>query len=125
MIEVFETSTKRRPANILVYREGVSDGQFKDVMDKEVKSIKMAASEISSNYEPFVTFIVVQKRHHSRFLPKNEHNRTRKSQNVLPGTVIDTTIVSNFYNEFYLTSHFGPLGTSRPTRYAIIRFNRL
>ena len=49
-----------------------------------------------------------------RFLPlKREDALT--SGNVKPGFVVDREIVSNF-NEFYLCSHFGGLGTSRPTR---------
>ena len=48
-------------------------------------------------------------RHHTRFLPVNERDRLR-SQNVLPGTIVDNTIVSNYYFDFYLNAHFGALG---------------
>ncbi|PQP99577.1 hypothetical protein Pyn_30159 [Prunus yedoensis var. nudiflora] len=40
--------------------------------------------------------------------------------NVLPGTVVDTIIVHPFEFDFYLCSHYGALGTSKPTRYRVL-----
>ncbi|KVI08186.1 Ribonuclease H-like domain-containing protein [Cynara cardunculus var. scolymus] len=47
------------------------------------------------NYMPPVTFIVVQKRHHTRFFPARHGDRqsTDKSGNILPRTVVDAKFV--------------------------------
>lgn len=120
MMEYFKNRNNFYPEYVLVYRDGVSEGQFQDVIDKEINLMKKAFCEISPNCNPKITFIVVQKRHHTRFLPVRECDRIQKSQNVLPGTVIDNTITSNYYHDFYLCAHFGALGTSRPTRYIVL-----
>lgn len=52
------------------------------------------------------TYIMVQKRHNTRFLPANANSNDRR-QNVLPGTIVDTTITHHSLYEFYLCSHAG------------------
>jgi len=109
------------PANILVYRDGVSEGMFDEVINREINMMKSACREISIkdkvDFNPKITYIIVQKRHHVRFLPVDSRDRDHKSQNSKPGLVVDNSIASNFFNDFYLTAHKGPKGTSRPTRY--------
>lgn len=34
---------------------------------------------------------------------------------------MDQSIVEPIYNVFYLNSHFSPLGTSKPTKYVVLR----
>ncbi|KAK4336886.1 hypothetical protein RND71_043713 [Anisodus tanguticus] len=119
MLQNFIKINNFRPDFIIMYRDGVSESQFNEVINKELKLMKSAFSRIDPNYAPRLTFIVVQKRHHVRFLPSNPRNRLN-SENVKPGTVIDNTIVSNYYHEFFLCAHYGALGTSRPTRYIVL-----
>jgi len=113
-------SRNNTPDNIIVFREGVSDGEFKGMM-KEVQMIKEACSSINPTYSPKIVFIVVQKKHHIRFLP-DQKKCDFKSGNSIPGLAVDTGIVSNYY-EFFLTSHRGLKGTSRPARYTVIYDN--
>ncbi|KAF7295782.1 Argonaute-like protein [Mycena chlorophos] len=42
-----------------------------------------------------------------------------KSGNAVAGTVVDTHITHPFINDFYLLSHAGILGTSRPAHYSV------
>jgi hypothetical protein len=48
-----------------------------------------ACASLEPNYQPPVTFIVVQKRHHTRLFANNHRDRTStdKSGNILPGKV--------------------------------------
>ncbi|KAJ0601803.1 putative Piwi domain, ribonuclease H-like superfamily [Helianthus annuus] len=71
---------------------------------------------------PPVTFIVVQKRHHTRLFPSNHNDRksTDKSGNILPATVVDTKICHPVEFDFYLCSHAGIQGTSRPAHYHVL-----
>nr|GEX77620.1 argonaute/Dicer protein, PAZ [Tanacetum cinerariifolium] len=81
-----------------------------------------ACVSLEENYLPRVTFIVVQKRHHTRLFPANHNDRsnTDKSGNILPGTVVDTKICHPTEFDFYLCSHTGIKGTSRPTHYHVL-----
>ena len=60
-----------------------------------------------------VTYITVQKRHSIRF--------HYQKNNVEAGTVIKNGKINHpTYYDFYLTSHVGRLGTSRPRHYYIL-----
>ena len=55
------------PDRIIFYRDGVSDGQLRTVMEHEVVQIQAAFSQISPEYNPKFAFIVVKKRINHRF----------------------------------------------------------
>jgi eukaryotic translation initiation factor 2C len=93
LLRQFHTSTGTKPSRILFYRDGVSEGQFQTVRNVEVNAIRTACSMMEVGYRPTVTFVVVQKRHHTRFFPINRQE-TSRSGNVQPGTVVDTGITS-------------------------------
>lgn len=65
-----------------VSRDGVSESQFQQVLETELMAFKRALRGLErpdSTYNPKVTLIVVQKRHHTRFFP------TSGGGNVKPG----------------------------------------
>ena len=51
-----------------------------------------------------VTFVVVQKRHHTRFFPADPKFADRNG-NILAGTVVDKDIVHPFQYQFFMASH--------------------
>lgn len=57
-------------------------------------------------FNPLITFIVVTKRHHTRFFGTS-NNVVDDKGNVVPGTVIDTDVTSSDKWDFYLNSHKG------------------
>ena len=56
-----------KPEKIIYYRDGVSEGQFNDVMLREMSAIQRACKSLEATYEPGISFIVVQKRHNTRY----------------------------------------------------------
>ncbi|KAL5538148.1 hypothetical protein UlMin_045912 [Ulmus minor] len=118
----FYRSTGQKPDRIIFYRDGVSEGQFSQVLLYEVDAIRKACNSIQSDYAPRVTFIVVQKRHHTRLFPEDHGNRnsTDRSGNIQPGTVVETQICHPSEFDFYLNSHAGIQGTSRPSHYHVL-----
>lgn len=68
---------------------------------------------------PKLTVVVVGKRHHVRFFPASPQNAD-KSGNCRAGTVVDTDISHPVEFDFYLQSHGGLLGTSRPAHYSVL-----
>ncbi|KAL6637130.1 hypothetical protein ACP70R_024702 [Stipagrostis hirtigluma subsp. patula] len=118
----FYKSTGHKPCRIIFYRDGVSEGQFSQVLLYEMDAIRKACASIQEGYLPRVTFVVVQKRHHTRLFSENHRARelTDRSGNILPGTVVDTKICHPSEFDFYLCSHSGIQGTSRPTHYHVL-----
>ncbi|KAL9224351.1 hypothetical protein vseg_000394 [Gypsophila vaccaria] len=118
----FRKSTGHKPERIIFYRDGVSEGQFYQVLLYELDAIRRACASLEPNYQPPVTFVVVQKRHHTRLFANNHHDRnsTDRSGNILPGTVVDSKICHPTEFDFYLCSHAGIQGTSRPAHYHVL-----
>nr|KJB35183.1 hypothetical protein B456_006G103100 [Gossypium raimondii] len=118
MLLAFYRSTKQKPSRIIFY-SGVSEGQFSQVLLYEMDAIRKACSSLQEGYMPRVTFVVVQKRHHTRLFP-TDRNKTDRSGNILPGTVVDTSICHPTEFDFYLNRHAGIQGTSKPTHYHVL-----
>lgn len=118
----FRRATGRKPERIIFYRDGVSEGQFYQVLLYELDAIRKACASLESNYQPPVTFVVVQKRHHTRLFANNHHDKRSvdRSGNILPGTVVDSKICHPTEFDFYLCSHAGIQGTSRPAHYHVL-----
>jgi Piwi domain len=66
-----------------------------------------------------ITFIVVGKRHHIRFFP-SEGQAADRNGNCMAGTIVDTNIVHPVYDDFYLQSQKGLIGTSRSGHYTLL-----
>ncbi|KAH9854098.1 Piwi domain-containing protein [Lenzites betulinus] len=111
----------RPPQTVLFYRDGVSEGEFAQVAAREIPLIKSAfvKCNIPESMMPKLVFIVVGKRHHVRFFPKNPNDADR-SGNCPAGLLIDKNITNPNYADFYLQSHAGLLGTSRPAHYIVL-----
>ena len=70
LLKRFAEETKgRKPERIVMFRDGVSEGQFLIVLAKELCAIRAACTELEQGYKPAITYLVVQKRHHTRFFP--------------------------------------------------------
>ncbi|XP_019705740.1 protein argonaute 1A isoform X1 [Elaeis guineensis] len=118
----FKKATGQKPQRIIFYRDGVSEGQFYQVLLYELDAIRKACASLEANYQPPVTFVVVQKRHHTRLFANNhaDHRTVDRSGNIMPGTVVDSKICHPTEFDFYLCSHAGIQGTSRPAHYHVL-----
>lgn len=101
----FKEKTCSVPKKLFYFRDGVSEGQFLQLLDSELVAIRRACLRLNINYKPSITFVVVQKRHHTRMFPKNHCDMDGKYNNVPSGTVIDTQITHPTELDFYLCSH--------------------
>ncbi|XP_062027323.1 protein argonaute 1-like isoform X2 [Rosa rugosa] len=118
----FYGATGQKPQRIIFYRKSVSEGQFYQVLLYEFDAIRKACASLEPNYQPPVTFVVVQKSHRTRLFANN-HGDSRavdRSGNILPGTVVDSKICHPTEFDFYLCSHAGIQGTSRPAHYHVL-----
>ncbi|KAG8385134.1 hypothetical protein BUALT_Bualt03G0010200 [Buddleja alternifolia] len=117
LVNTYAQLNRVKPRKIVVFRDGVSDGQFGMLLEEELLDLKKAIYD--NHYQPTITLIVAQKRHQTRLFIENRHDGGA-SGNVPPGTVVDTKIVHPFDFDFYLCSHYGSLGTSKPTHYYVL-----
>ena len=67
------------PQRIVFFRDGVSEGQFPLVLRHEINKIRNACQTIEAGYKPAITFVIVQKRHHTRFLSVNPQDMVRNN----------------------------------------------
>lgn len=119
LLQKFYKETGLKPERILFYRDGVSQGQFNQVMTTEVAAIHKACEALDKDYKPTLTFIIVQKRHRARFFPIGQRDADRNG-NCLPGTIIDTDVVHPFEFDFYLQAHAAIKGTARTAHYYVL-----
>ncbi|KAI0390066.1 ribonuclease H-like domain-containing protein [Xylariaceae sp. FL0594] len=112
------------PENILIYRDGVSEGQYATVEKDELPQIRAACADLYSPADqkkglPKITLIIVGKRHHTRFYPTNLQDADR-SGNSKPGTVVDRGVTEARSWDFYLQAHAALQGTARPAHYFVL-----
>ncbi|KAJ5597513.1 hypothetical protein N7537_007597 [Penicillium hordei] len=107
------------PQNILVYRDGVSDGQFNMVLTEELPKVQAAAKAVYRGTMPNITIVVCGKRHNVRFYPTNPKDQDRTS-NPLNGCVVDRGITRPIYWDFYLQAQAPLQGSARPAHYIVI-----
>ncbi|KAK7067292.1 Piwi-like protein 2 [Halocaridina rubra] len=105
------------PRTIIVYRDGVSDGQLQLVEDHEVPQLSSIFQHFES-YEPKLSFIVVQKKTHTRIFSLM---RDRRYNNPLPGSIVDSIVTRRNWCDFLLVSQHVRQGTVSPSHYIIIR----
>lgn len=60
-----------KPSQVTVHRDGVREGRFADCLKEEVNAFKRVCRDIQEDYNPGITFIVVQKRHNTRFFSQS------------------------------------------------------
>ncbi|XVE79725.1 hypothetical protein DITRI_Ditri14bG0080200 [Diplodiscus trichospermus] len=114
LLDFYTSSGKRKPDQIIIFRDGVSESQFNQVLNIELDQIIEACKFLDESWNPKFLVIVAQKNHHTKFFQQGSPD------NVPPGTVIDNKICHPKNNDFYLCAHAGMIGTTRPTHYHVL-----
>lgn len=119
-LELWKQHNKdKTPDNIIIFRDGVSEGQFAQVLSEELPYIREACQAMCGTRLPKLSIIVSVKRHQTRFYPTKESEMSN-SGNIKNGTVVDRGITQARYWDFYLTAHDALQGTSRPAHYTVL-----
>uniref|UniRef100_A0A0E0LYI7 Piwi domain-containing protein n=1 Tax=Oryza punctata TaxID=4537 RepID=A0A0E0LYI7_ORYPU len=114
LLDFYKTSQQRKPKQIIIFRDGVSESQFNQVLNVELNQIIKAYQYMDQGPIPKFTVIIAQKNHHTKLFQENAPD------NVPPGTVVDSGIVHPRQYDFYMCAHAGPIGTSRPIHYHVL-----
>lgn len=123
-LKLWEKHNREFPQNVIIYRDGVSEGQYQQILDQELPLIRSACKQVypatmTKAGFPKLAIIVCGKRHHTRFYP-TDSKFADKSSNCLPGTVVDRGVVEVRAWDFFLQPHACLQGTARPGHYYVI-----
>ncbi|KAG8478986.1 hypothetical protein CXB51_028878 [Gossypium anomalum] len=94
----YTSSGKRKPDQIIIFKDGVSESQFNQVL---IKLLRLASSLTRSGTLKIVVIV-------------------GSLDNVLHGTVIDNKVCHPKNNDFYLGTHAGMIGITRQTHYHVL-----
>lgn len=123
-LALWQKKNQDLPENILIYRDGVSEGQYKLLLNEELPQIRNAcrlkypASDTKQGF-PKISIVVCGKRHHTRFYPKSSADADR-SNNCMAGTVVDRGVTESRNWDFYLQAHACLQGTARSCHYYVV-----
>jgi len=125
------------PSEIVVFRDGVGDGQMETIRQHEAeqfyslfKTILPPTSsgsyqngikrtnESSAGYRPGFSFVVVQKRINTRVF--TALRGTTGYENPPPGTIVDHTVTRYSFKDFFLVPQSVTQGTVTPTHFVVV-----
>ncbi|XP_054383729.1 piwi-like protein 1 isoform X5 [Pongo abelii] len=118
-LRAWNSCNEYMPSRIIVYRDGVGDGQLKTLVNYEVPQFLDCLKSIGRGYNPRLTVIVVKKRVNARFFAQSGG----RLQNPLPGTVIDVEVTRPEWYDFFIVSQAVRSGSVSPTHYNVIYDN--
>jgi len=123
----------RWPKHIVVFRDGVGDGQLEVAEKHEAEQFIRTFRHVSGgspggrgkldkmlpdDYNPGFTFVVVQKRINTRIY----HQTGRTAYDNPPcGTILDHTVTRFKYKDFFLVPQVVSQGTVSPTHFIVLR----
>lgn len=113
----------RLPSKVIVYRDGVSEGQYRLVLENELPAFVAAFEKLygAQPKHPKLSIVIVGKRHHTRFYPTQLADTDSRTGNPMPGTVVDRGVTGEKLFDFFLLAHQGLQGTSKPAHYVVIK----
>uniref|UniRef100_A0A8B9CLL1 Piwi like RNA-mediated gene silencing 1 n=1 Tax=Anser brachyrhynchus TaxID=132585 RepID=A0A8B9CLL1_9AVES len=107
---------KYLPSRIIVYRDGVGDGQLHTLVNYEVPQFLDCLKTVGKDYNPKLTVIVVKKRVNTRFFAQSGGGL----KNPPPGTVVDVEVTRPEWYDFFIVSQAVRNGCVAPTHYNVI-----
>ncbi|KAL8641325.1 MAG: hypothetical protein Q9226_008650, partial [Calogaya cf. arnoldii] len=125
-LDLWYAKHKNLPDRIIIYRDGVSEGQYETLLENELPKVEAACKALYRKWSPAkynkISVIVCGKRHHTRFYPTDIQDADgTEQQNCRSGTVVDRGITMEHGWDFFLQAHHCLQGTAKPTHYVVIR----
>ena len=115
-LQLWQNRNKALPENVVIFRDGVSEGQFKIVLEQELPYIREACRRRYPSgpvRKPRITLVVSVKRHQTRFYPTDPDHIHRRSKSPKEGTVVDRGVTNARYWDFFLQAHASLQGNYR------------
>lgn len=113
-----KNNNQEYPERILIFRDGISEGQYSPVLTYEKDAVLKACEKIRPGYRPLLLMCICAKRHSTRFFGKQAD--TDRSGNLPSGLVVDSHVTHPYTFDFFMQSHQSQIGTARPTHYVCL-----
>ncbi|KAK0652744.1 hypothetical protein B0T16DRAFT_443896 [Cercophora newfieldiana] len=110
----------RLPKNLVIFRGGVSEGQFAQVIHHELPNIRQACAETYGKDTPRISLIFSVKRHQTRFYPTSPEGIHKFSHSPKDGTVVDRGVTNAKTWDFFVQAHASLKGTAHPAHYTVL-----
>nr|XP_002130577.2 piwi-like protein 2 [Ciona intestinalis] len=108
------------PERIVIFRDGVGDGQLNIVAEHEVVQLQSCFEMFSKvkgdKYNPMLTVVVVSKRINTKYFSLD----SKGLSNPCPGSVLDHTVTRPNWPDYFLVSQHVRQGTVSPTHYIVV-----
>uniref|UniRef100_A0A1A9X3J3 Piwi domain-containing protein n=1 Tax=Glossina brevipalpis TaxID=37001 RepID=A0A1A9X3J3_9MUSC len=98
-LNAYQSENKVFPDNIIIYRDGVGDGQLQVCENYEIPQLEEACRKLLEQVVK-ITFIVVKKHTNTRYFSMNQNG----FESPAPGTIVDKTITRTGSDNFFLIS---------------------
>lgn len=121
LLNLWKAGNGSYPRRILVYRDGVSEGQHRMVRRDELPMLQAACRAVYPQEQglPQIAIIIVAKRNHTRFAPTTDMEADNTS-NCRAGLAVDRTITDARDWNFFLQPHSAIKGSARPAFYNVV-----
>jgi aubergine-like protein len=113
--KAYYKANKCKPEHIFIFRDGVGDSMFKQVVDVEFPQIIDHVGRFDRSWKPRFTIVVVNKRINTKIYDA----KGAGINNPESGTLVNKDVTGQYFN-FYLLSHSAGRGTATPTHYNIV-----
>ena len=111
------------PKRIIVYRDGVPENQYDEVISKELEAINEARkAKYPETRSSELIMIIVGKLHHTPFYPTGPRGGKNMDAtgNSKHGTVVDRGVTMEKGWDFYLQAHSAIKGTAKLAHHVIV-----
>ncbi|ULT94578.1 hypothetical protein L3Y34_003791 [Caenorhabditis briggsae] len=108
-----------RAEKVVIYFNGISEGQLAMVNEVYAPQCIETFQSLRKDYAPELIILAASKTHNERL-----YLDSRGVHNLPIGTIVDTTIVSPVFNEFYHVGAKAIQGTAKPVKYTVVYSNR-
>lgn len=123
-LRAFKATQNSIPDRVVVFRDGVGDGQLDVVANHECPQIYRALLQAGGeNYQAKMAYVLVKKRINVRFFKTRDgppRGGVDAYGNPGPGTIIDDVATKPTWYDFFLVSQSVRQGTVGPTHYNVI-----
>lgn len=118
-LKIFATNNRGEfPERILIFRDGISEGQYAPVLTYEKDAVLTACAKLRAGYRPQLLICICAKRHSTRFFGGGAD--VDRSGNLPSGLVVDSSVTHPYTFDFFMQSHQSRMGTARPTHYVCL-----
>ena len=112
-LQAYREQNRILPEYVIIYRDGVGEGQIPQVYEQELSRIQVKLNTIYGDASLVkMAFVIVTKRINSRIFYRN--------RNPPPGTVVDDVITNPLKYDFFIISQSVRKGTVSPCSYNVI-----